>query len=878
MPEEVSPSKPGSVGPPDFATELRALLGDMRAAEAAGQREAAIAARDEILALRLGVVPHAGLPEAVTRGDIMLLYNQGLDQRALGHPAEAMAAWELAVEYAGYCGAEYTRKLLGLLGVHCLIDQIHLPDKLAAAGRRLREVLGEDSEHNPAAALGAARLLSAVEGDAADRYALRLEALHALGRYHAAAGHLLEADRAYSAALALVPDQRNVRDQSSLTVLASELAVLLHEIRLDRGDFAGCERLRAEWIGRPLPGIAGLKWRLLHGTMLHLRARLTEANDVFAELIDGRPLNTAVTAERPLLRAARWQQNHVLCALNRIDEAEAALHELAREGGWDEGDLRAMAAIQAAHRLGAVRDLPLTAREMLTRERRETGLDIGDALDPEVPLYRTRERVRDEWARVHNAVLLDLHHGRLSQAQERFTWLENWATGLASDLLLAQLWHLRGLLRHQQGRLTDAYEAAGEALRRYMELGLLDEERAVCRLALMTLERLGAEPEQRNAYMDHAQHLQHRIEATLSAVDRILYRLNKWSEEDRRLGVRCTALREAQGAPLPEGRWTRWREAGRRQRQLRGEISEILWSSRGWEGVGRPEDVASNVRVSGPPSEKERIGRGPYGAAARQVAVRPWGKQRPDSYGLWPGWLPRDTALLGYLVLPDRLERFLLTPSGWSVMEPMPTSRVALWPLVRGALTRLWYDQIWEDTNLQEALGALATALGLPNVLAQLAKERIRRLCVTPDDVLFHVPFAALPGEDGAPLLSRFAVSLLPNLEWSLRCPHRGLPLRYGLGVAVEQTQVHARNGREFRPLTHARGDIDALAAVCSNLRRLPGDAGDADCDRVLDLLPMAQVAAFSCHSDFDAENPHASGLILHDDVLQVADLERRTV
>ena len=110
--------------PLTWGEALPELLFRLGAAQEGDRKEEAIGLRLEILSLRLGCLSDEELPSGITTGDLKLLYNQGQDLRALGRHADALRAWDLGREYAGYCGDDYSVKLFGLLGAHCQLDAL----------------------------------------------------------------------------------------------------------------------------------------------------------------------------------------------------------------------------------------------------------------------------------------------------------------------------------------------------------------------------------------------------------------------------------------------------------------------------------------------------------------------------------------------------------------------------------------------------------------------------------------------------------------------------------------------------------------------------------------------------------------------------------
>jgi len=813
---------------------VEVLLASLREAERLGQSARAIELRAEILALRLGGLSSAELPSHLSKGDCALLFNQARDLRALGRFPEALEVLDEAQRYAGLLGDLHQEQLLGLHAVHCCLEGLsESAALLTEAGRRLT-MLGIEVPGNPAAARAAVEALGTPRSGPRNRTALRLEGFYALGRYQAATGALGEADRTFSRALS-EPGVRQVE-----SVRGDEILVWLHEVRLDRGDFAGCDALRQVQrdepenpLTVPMGATAQLKWQVLGAMLLRLRTRLTEAEQVLALAL----ADPSVRADSPVMqrtwRGAKWQRLHVLSGLNRLGEAEALLRELAEATGVAAEDLRQLVALYAAHRLGEVREIYPSVREIISPNPRKSAADpspLRDPTDPPLALHRTRERVVDEWARVANGVLLDLHHGRLAQARQRFEWLAEFSRTVDSALCAARQDHLLALLHYYEGDADKSAVLADKALAAYQKLGMLAEQWSVQRLRLWILERRGGLEAERAPFLQHEQALLGEINRHLSATDQRLFQLNKWSEQDRQLDHGYQALwrslNRLDGARLFCQR--------RRERRIRRTLQKILRLRE--QNLGPARGLRS----------------------------------------LWSGTLPEGEVALYYVVLPARLLVFRLVGAHWEVFA-VPTSRIDLWEACRRALTELYYKS-WSDPRLTEALAMLAAKLGLEQALAGLPEsplDKPRRLYIIPDDMLFLVPFAALPVL-GVPLLARFAPALVPHWEWRSGPSGCFLPIARALGIAVPHTQACTAAGAPLPDRPQVAEGLEAIkqAAQPDGLRLLTGAPGCASTRAAVLLhLPQAQVAQYAGHSDADPQAPESSGLALQDGWLTVADL-----
>ena len=310
-----------------------------------------------------------------------------------------------------------------------------------SATRVLSQLLGlcEDTLlDDPHAAIEVIATLTVPHTREDDLHLLRIEALLSLSRYLTARGRLGAADVTLCYMLALL------KAHAAPTISTPDVYIWLAEVRLDRGDFAGVEALYEATGEHELTRTTQLQWLLLQGQLWHLQGRFSEADTCFRDLTAGPHTLSA----QPLVRAAVWQRIHVLAALNRLDEAEALLESLAVDSMAAAIDIDGMRTLLKARRSAATTalHLPPPSQQMLVPSEHS---DVPfERLAPEAPdmiltaVRRTRERVRDDYSRLFNSVLLALHDGHADAALLVCTHLSHWTTTLDSKFIVARQKHL----------------------------------------------------------------------------------------------------------------------------------------------------------------------------------------------------------------------------------------------------------------------------------------------------------------------------------------------------------------------------------------------------------------------------------------------------
>lgn len=857
---------------------LASLLAELATAQAAGNDEL-------VLSLRLALARRRFPPHeaelaitTATRGDVALLHGLMLDLKRRQRYREALNTLDLLTR----CVVDdlYLCWYYLLHRSHCDLALLDFP----SAAESISQVLG-----TVAGALDGTkdRLLDSIfalvppDTSPEDLHELRMLAMYSLARYWAAIGRLGAAD----ATLTELVDR--LRQQPVECLSCDELNLFLAEIRIDYGRLSEIEQLLpAQGTAESGTGLVQ-KGQILRGAVLLMTGQLSRADACLKQVLASAHLKDAGSiAIAHHHRVALWQRCHVLLALNRLDDAEEQLDLLYRSKSAvnDALDLDLLAALLRARRMSGDREqlVPLTAKDVLDPMAMEPpgqppvgGADDGMAsIQWETSPARRCERIRDDWTLKANAVQLCLHAGRVEQACKLFVRLQEWTEKLDSPLIANRCEHLAALVYYYSRNYPAAESAATGALTGYVDLGLPGDEWAVCRLLLWILRRQDVSPEQLLELQQREHLLMSRLKAGLITVDRILFGLNKWSGVDEYISHLCHRLHERGLDATPRSWPGRLLQHWRIRRSLR-RIVEL----RRWEELElrsspvptvSPDRVEEGAHSIGPTVDLSD----PYTQAQRQIQLKQQRSQDHSIRWLMSGWLSASAALLHYLVLPDRIELFVTMRSGCQLLTlSSPVSRVQLWHLVRRCLRRLHYGK-WGDPSLSSALSELRRALGMDQVLALLPAQ-IRQLYIVPDDVLFHVPFAAVPLDEraGVPLIQRFSLALVPALRWH-GCPlGQGQSLHHGLGVAVPSSLQKDSDGRAYETLLHASDEVKSVevAATWSKFVLLPNE--QATKAQVLGALSHAQVAHFACHGEFVPDAPHRSGLLLQDGFLTIEDL-----
>lgn len=226
---------------------------------------------------------------------------------------------------------------------------------------------------------------------------------------------------------------------------------------------------------------------------------------------------------------------------------------------------------------------------------------------------------------------------------------------------------------------------------------------------------------------------------------------------------------------------------------------------------------------------------------------------------------PRD-ALVEYGVMGDELFACVVTPgkvrlvrhlASWTmVLDAVRALRFQIDSLRHGAAPVRQHLAVLEQrTRLR--LARLEALVWSPLALQQ----DLDRVLIVPQGPLGTVPFAALPGVDGA-LGEQLSIALAPSARAALRGLRREpAPARQALAFG------------DSSRLEHAADEARQVASMFASGHALVG--AQVTLGAVQTGAPGMDVLHFACHAQFRSDNPRFSALHLHDGLLTVADAER---
>jgi tetratricopeptide (TPR) repeat protein len=172
------------------------------------------------------------------------------------------------------------------------------------------------------------------------------------------------------------------------------------------------------------------------------------------------------------------------------------------------------------------------------------------------------------------------------------------------------------------------------------------------------------------------------------------------------------------------------------------------------------------------------------------------------------------------------------------------------------------------DSGLEEVT-ALARTLHrqlFPGRIATLVRSA-RRLVISPDTVLWRVPFAALVegGTEDAPqyLGERLAITYTPSLtmlQQSRESTRKATASRAPNVLAAGVSEFARRGATAPRPLAHAKAEATAIAKLYGVAPKLDADASET---QIRQALPAADIVHFATHGRLNDGNPMSSAILL---------------
>ncbi len=832
---------------------LAPLQQTLRKLDASQRYSEAIAIRQQIL--RMFVLMRDLRDDTTVRArEFKLVDRLAFDMARVGRYTDALRYCELAMAMLSTEHHSFFVLVIEMRAACCYVAMLDF----AAAGAVIAEMLtGKQITFDE---LGQDKIGRSIElasslrrpGMARIEYrAGRVIAQYTLGRYLAAIGELGAAENILTRALGSM-------DELSQTYIESdELAIYLGELLLDRANFDDFESLRKQWREQATNATIRLIWDSLHAVALYRRGYFSDAEVALQANAD--------TARR--LRDSRaacmslFQRSQILAMLNRVDEAEKTLTQVAELHPERRGDVEQQLRLVRARRLAAPDVMNLAP---VPAEEPEPPLPpLPESLfggqprknDLAAPPERSRERVLDQWAWDANAVHLDLHHGELERALLRFAWLQSWVRDVDSLLVEARLEHLWAVVAFYTGDHQTAYAHANRAADMFADLDMPHEEWSACRVCCWSLQKLADPLWYIRSFQERGERLLRKLRQQMSARDELFFSLNKWSPDDEQVSWLCHQSEIDTDENIPP------QETLERIAVLR---EFIPTGARVLSMLDQPKPATKERDL--PQERTEDLGQVAEIALVQRTArdAMAIGARGIPMARLHPRWLPRDAAVATYLVLPDRLELFVMSRLGICKLPASPVPKLVLWPAVEALWAHLRDYATTEWNPNKPILAQISEFLRIEDLVARIPSQ-VRRLFIVPDGILLNVPFAALPCS-GAPLVKRYAISLLPRLRWF------GSNARLGkrhLGVAVTE----ANHTTELDTLPAAVDEVKIVTGRSSTKELLCDER--ATCDDVSAALSSCNTAHFACHGEFLVHDPLHSGLCLYDEWLTVLDVQK---
>ena len=657
-------------------------------------------------------------------------------------------------------------------------------------------------------------------------------------RFYLELSRLLAAHGYYRRAFAIGQRGMDIAERSSSPIVRNAIPPLTlasAAASLERGDLSTAENLLSDdatagplwqhpaWIVQRLEIIA--KLRLLRGELGAAKAAL---DDVLVRC----------TRDGFVAAAAQAAMNlaHALILINQTKAAVDLLSDAERRA-VAANDTAAAARAARLARIARLRAVSLadgvaiapSISELWTGEPSDTaGSALAEDDPPEMPQALNFLTLFED-----RALVFHWHLGRRDWDGARNSLRDVSETVAHTDsmLITGRLLAMECMLHYYAGDYAAAYEGLSETAQVFGDLGLLPDRWQTQRFLGWTLKRLGrlAEAEQTVAAADHTLDL---LTSSLTDDDRATFRLNKWTADEEFLGDQLAALVRLVHSAAEAPWWRRFIVEWRLRKRMALFLSQI-----------------------------DRHQRVTFGQAIGAETARPQG-----TWNIAPASLrtARDTAVLGFLVLPDRVFVGRLFRRRAAVFV-RPLTRLALRDLVSD-----WHTALVSGGPKQQSrdrMSRLSAAIEFERLLEDLPAG-IRHLTIVADDSLRGVPFASLEYQ-GQPVAARFSVTTA--FAWTAEAPAKTVRAA-GLAVGVE-------NGSgDLRPLKHTLAEI-AMVDRWLTARRTPVtrlENENATCSAVAARLPGITHLHIASHGRFQRDRPDRSGLVLSggvDDTLTLRDL-----
>jgi CHAT domain-containing protein len=440
-------------------------------------------------------------------------------------------------------------------------------------------------------------------------------------------------------------------------------------------------------------------------------------------------------------------------------------------------------------------------------------------------------------------VLWLLSKGNVPEADDRLDELRTQFEVSDSGLIQLRLHVLAGMVAYSARDYRNADRIFAEVCPHFERLKLLPELWQALRLREWCALRQGVRNSELAELHEQVKNCRDQLANSLAAVDRAIWGLNQWMDEERDLADRCGQLarerRERDAAPWWKRPWLTWK----------------LWKTH--------HDLLSEI--------ESHIGQ----RASKEIGKDQANGELPKPASLWQRLIrhPRRAATLSFLSFPDWV--FVTTSRRFSLdFHFANVSRLCLRELVKN--WHLGISRSGANEDLRNVATDLSKRLGLSEVLHRLPRETTR-LFVNADDGLHGFPFAAMD-HAGHPLVDQFALTVtyhsLPTpCNNSSRIPSRKV-------VVAAVSRGNDNQGIDSLPQVLPEAKQVAEWWQRRNHDVIPLHDGEASRHSLLDALKSARFGHIACHGLFQAGRPQSTGLVLlpgagEPEILSLEDLAR---
>jgi CHAT domain len=607
------------------------------------------------------------------------------------------------------------------------------------------------------------------------------------------------------------------------------LTLDLANVRIEQGEVPAAQAIVRGVVGRIDP-LADPGWHIQY---LESVAQVHLLCGRYGDAVQGLAQVTAFCLERGLPRAAMnalINQAEVFVVLNDVAVAEDLLAD-AKDLAEKLSDPKAKLRIQVLQRLAAARGRPsaFTYDEALTVMEMQRGPSSADAPHGKSVVQidqQLREQQVSFFGLFNDRVLevqWSLADGDVENAGKRFEQIQPVFADCESPLIRLRLHALAAQVAYAKRNYAEADRICDRITPHFEERGLSPDVCQSLRMRVWCSGRLHSGGDQQAALTQRTDYVLSKLVASLSPADRVVYLLNKWTIEERRLvsPIQQLVIERQQLASASRAtrlfRWWNW------AKKLHTYLHQL--------DDHRRQLAARELHAPG------------LAATVNSLWSRLWKH-------------PRRLATVSFLVLPDRV---VVVRAGWMDLELVVRPIPRIW--IREEV-RAWHQLAapGDGVNqvpagkLDEIAKRLPQVLGLDEILDKLPR-RISTLTVVPDDVLTGFPFAAMRLKNGEYLVERFAFNV--RFDRSLVPIRERGPLQTALTVAVSR-------GPE-PPLPNSlveAADVDEWLSR-HNVKPLRLADNTADRDAVMRALSRHELVHVACHGRFVPDRPGDSGLVM---------------